>query len=83
MTGRVDQLVVIEEAVILADFKLGSAPARPKSSHVAQLAIYRAALAPNYPSRQIVATLVYLDGLRMIPLSNTDLDAALNETVTL
>ncbi len=83
VTGRVDRLVVTEEAVILADFKLGSAPAGPKSSHVAQLAIYRAALAPNYPSRQIVATLVYLDDLRMIPLSNTDLDAALNETVTL
>ena len=80
--GRLDRLVVTDESVIIADFKLGPAPSRLKASHVAQLAVYRAALEPCYPSRRIEAALVYLDGPEMIRVSGTDLDAALNEIVT-
>ena len=82
LAGRLDRLAVTEASVLIADFKLGPAPARPKAAHVAQLALYRAALEPSYPSRRIEAALVYLDGPEMIPLSQADLDAALNELVT-
>ncbi len=81
--GRLDRLAVTDASVLIADFKLGPAPARPRAAHLAQLALYRAALEPNYPSRRIEAALVYLDGPEMIPLSQSDLDAAFNELVTL
>ena len=51
-----------DEAVLIVDFKLGAAPARPARAHVAQLALYRAALRPLYPSLPVSAALVYLDG---------------------
>ncbi len=77
LSGRLDRLAVTEEAVLIADFKLGRAPERPKGAHVAQLALYRAALAPLYPSRPVRASLVYLDGPQIRRLADKDLDAAL------
>ena len=76
--GRLDRLAVTEKAVRIVDFKLGRAPARPSPAHVVQLALYRAALRPLYPSRPIVAALVYLDGPEIRPLSEEELDAALD-----
>ncbi len=83
LAGRLDRLAVTEASVFIADFKLGPAPARPPAAHVAQLALYRAALEPIYPTRRIAAALVYLDGPTIKQLSQADLDAALKELVTL
>jgi ATP-dependent helicase/nuclease subunit A len=83
VAGRLDRLAITDDAVLIADFKLGSAPARPLGVHVAQLALYRAALAPLYPSRSVRATLVYLHGPAIKPLSDRELDAALEGLVTL
>ena len=83
LAGRLDRLAVTDDAVLIADFKLGAAPAQPKKAHVAQLALYRAALAPLYPSLPVRATLVYLDGPAIKPLSDRELDVALEGLLTL
>jgi ATP-dependent helicase/nuclease subunit A len=64
--------------VFIVDFKLGEKPSRPASSHVAQLALYRAALQPLYREAPIRAALVYLDGPTLASISDQELDAALN-----
>ncbi len=83
LSGRLDRLAVTDDAILIADFKLGAAPERPAGAHVAQLALYRAALAPLYPSRPVKASLVYLDGPAVRPLADKDLDAALEGLVRL
>ena len=77
-SGRLDRLVATEEGVLIVDFKLGEKPSRPASSHVAQLALYRAALQRLYREAPIRAALVYLDGPTVAPISAEELDAALN-----
>ncbi len=77
-SGRLDRLLVADAAVSIVDFKLGAAPPRPAAAHVAQLAVYRAALRPLYPSLPVRAGLVYLDGPTLQPIEEPDLDAALD-----
>jgi ATP-dependent helicase/nuclease subunit A len=76
--GRLDRMLATSEAVIIADFKLGRAPARPLVGHVTQLALYRAALQPLYPSKPVHASLVYLDGPQVRRLAVAELEAALD-----
>ncbi len=71
-------MLATEEAVLIVDFKLGPAPARPSRAHVAQLAVYRAALQPLYPSLPVRAALVYLDGPTLRRIEDSDLEAALD-----
>ena len=61
-SGRLDRMLATDEAILIVDFKLGPAPARPSPAHVTQLAVYRAALRPHYPLKPVRAALVYLDG---------------------
>jgi ATP-dependent helicase/nuclease subunit A len=77
-SGRLDRLVATDEGVLIVDFKLGEKPKRPASSHVAQLALYRAALQPFYLGSPIRAALVYLDGPTLMQVSGEELDAALD-----
>jgi ATP-dependent helicase/nuclease subunit A len=77
-SGRLDRLLVADAAVSIVDFKLGAAPPRPSAAHVAQLALYRAALQPLYPSLPLRAGLVYLDGPMIWPIAEPELDAALD-----
>ncbi len=76
-SGRLDRMLVNDDAVTIADFKLGAAPAQAAAGHVAQLALYRAALQPLYPSQPVRAALVYLDGATLRPIADAQLDAAL------
>ena len=75
--GRLDRLVATGESVLIADFKLGAKPDRPAAAHVAQLALYRAALQPLYLGLPIRAGLVYLDGPTLAPIAEEELEAAL------
>ncbi len=77
-SGRLDRLVATDQGVLIVDFKLAEKPARPAAAHVAQLALYRAALQPLYSGTTIGAALVYLDGATLTPISGEELDAALN-----
>jgi ATP-dependent helicase/nuclease subunit A len=76
-SGRLDRMVATNEAVLIVDFKLGAATARPSDAHVAQLALYRAALRPFYRSLPLRASLVYLDGPTLRPIGDAELEAAL------
>ena len=67
--------------VSIVDFKLGAEPVAPAAAHVAQLALYRAALQPLYPGLPIRAALVYLDGPTLAPIAEAELDAALDAVV--
>jgi ATP-dependent helicase/nuclease subunit A len=77
-SGRLDRLVATEQGVLIVDFKLGEKPDRPAEAHVAQLALYRAALQALYRGTTIRAALVYLDGPRLAPIRVEELDASLN-----
>jgi ATP-dependent helicase/nuclease subunit A len=76
-TGRLDRLVATDQDVLIVDFKLGQEPDRPAAAHVAQLALYRAALQPIYPGLTVRAALVYLDGPTLAPIGEEELEAAL------
>jgi ATP-dependent helicase/nuclease subunit A len=80
-SGRVDRLVATDQGVLIVDFKLGEKPQRPAAAHVAQLALYRAALQPLYRGARIQAALVYLVGPTLTEIGGEELDAALNAVV--
>ena len=77
-SGRLDRMLATEAAVLIVDFKLGPAPAQPLPAHVAQLALYRAALRPLYPSLPVRAGLLYLDGPTLRHVQDAELEAALD-----
>jgi ATP-dependent helicase/nuclease subunit A len=80
-SGRLDRLVATNQGVLIVDFKLGEKPERPAAAHVAQLALYRAALQPLYRGAKIRAALVYLVGPTLTEIGGEELDAALNAVV--
>jgi ATP-dependent helicase/nuclease subunit A len=76
-SGRLDRLVATANGVSIVDFKLGAKPDHPAAAHIAQLAVYRAALQPLYPGLPIRAALVYLDGPTTAPIGDEELESAL------
>jgi ATP-dependent helicase/nuclease subunit A len=77
-TGRIDRIAVAADAVTIADFKSGTAARSANASaYVAQLALYRAALAPLYPDRPVRAFLVWLGDAATQEIASEALDAAL------
>jgi ATP-dependent helicase/nuclease subunit A len=80
-SGRLDRLVATDQGVLIVDFKLGEKPERPAAAHIAQLALYRAALQPLYRGAKIRAALVYLVGPTLTEIGGEELDAALNAVV--
>ncbi len=77
-SGRIDRLAVAEDAVRIADFKSGtSSSSANQRAYVAQLALYRAALAPLYPDRPVRAYLVWLSDAKAVEIDAAELDAAL------
>jgi ATP-dependent helicase/nuclease subunit A len=80
--GRIDRLAVDENGVLIADFKSGAARSRTPPQYLAQLALYRAALAPLYPGRPLRAFLVWLDYPDIEEIDPGALDAALANLLT-
>jgi ATP-dependent helicase/nuclease subunit A len=76
--GRIDRVAVGEDGVLLADFKSGAprGGATP-APYIAQLALYRAALAPLYPELPLRAFLVWLDRPDIVEIDPGALDEAL------
>lgn len=78
LSGRIDRVVVRDEAVYVLDYKTNRPPpARIEDvpdAYVAQLAAYRAALAPLYPGRPIRAALIwtFVPFLQEIPAALLD-----------
>ena len=76
--GRIDRLAVADDAILVADFKSGGRPSgATPPAYVAQLALYRAALAPLYPGRRVRAMIVWLSGAEVVEIAAAELDAAL------
>ncbi|MBM6579155.1 double-strand break repair helicase AddA [Microvirga sp. BT689] len=81
VSGQIDRLAVLDEEVLVADFKTTARPPRPGQtpprSYVAQLALYRALLAEIYPGRRIRTFLVWTSGPAIHELMEPDLESAL------
>jgi ATP-dependent helicase/nuclease subunit A len=77
-TGRIDRIAVDDDAVYVADFKSGAPvdDANP-AAYVAQLALYRAALAPLYPDRPVRAFLVWIGAAKAVEIAPVALDEAI------
>ncbi|MBD9374451.1 double-strand break repair helicase AddA [Rhizobium sp. ARZ01] len=86
VSGRIDRMVVMEDTVEIVDFKTNRQPPMSKSDlpfeHVAQLAIYRAILAPLYPGRTIRCGLVYTEAPLVYWLGDEVMTASLAELAT-
>lgn len=83
VSGRIDRLAVTGKTVILADFKTNrEVPASPEDVpfvYRAQLAIYRALLAPLYPDHAFRCVLIYSEGPAVLTLPQEMLDRSLVE----
>src|SRR5690606_8034523 len=81
VSGRIDRLVVSPDAVLIVDYKTNRPPpsglAEAPASHVAQMSLYRALLAPVYPDRPVRAALVYTERPLLIPVPDDVMDDAL------
>jgi ATP-dependent helicase/nuclease subunit A len=83
VSGRVDRMVVTETTVEIVDFKTNRVP--PPSpqdipfEHRAQLAIYRAILAPLYPGHHIRCGLIYTETAKTYWLDPGVMEASLVE----
>jgi ATP-dependent helicase/nuclease subunit A len=81
--GRIDRVAIGEEGVTIADFKSG-APAGEETPapYLAQLTLYRAALAPLYPDLPLRAFIVWLDKPDIVEIDPGALDEALAKLMT-
>jgi ATP-dependent helicase/nuclease subunit A len=81
VSGQVDRFVVMQDAVLIADFKTNRNPPRRieevEPGYVLQLARYRAVLEKLYPDRPVRAALIWTEVPDLMELSAEALDAAL------
>ncbi len=77
VVGRIDRIGVAADEVLVADFKTGApcAEADIPHSYLAQMALYRAALAPLWPGKRLRMLLVWTAEPRVVALD----DVRLNE----
>jgi ATP-dependent helicase/nuclease subunit A len=83
ISGQIDRLAVTEESVLIADFKTNRPPPSRAEDvpavYLAQMALYRAALAKIYPGKRINCALIWTDGPSLMPLPPALLDAELKK----
>lgn len=83
ISGRLDRLSVLEDRVVLADFKTNRQPPEHAGQvplpHRAQLAIYREILKPLYPDHPIECLLIYTENGSAVVLDEALLAASLAE----
>ncbi|KQO55810.1 double-strand break repair protein AddA [Methylobacterium sp. Leaf87] len=80
--GRVDRLAIGPDAVVVADFKTGRAPAEDAplpEAETRQIALYAALLAQIFPGRRIVPMLVWTSGPTLRHLSADEQAMALGK----
>ena len=77
INGRVDRLVVTPERVLVIDFKTDQPapddPADVAETYIAQMAAYWAVLKAAFPGREVVATLCWTDGPKLMRLPEPQL----------
>ncbi|MEK9755014.1 MAG: double-strand break repair helicase AddA, partial [Rhodospirillaceae bacterium] len=78
VSGQIDRLLVRDDEILVVDFKTNRPPPEVESgvaeAYLRQMATYRALLAQIYPDRPVRAALVWTDGPRLMPLSDTLLE---------
>jgi ATP-dependent helicase/nuclease subunit A len=74
IAGAIDRLAETPESVWLVDYKTGTAGA---AGYVAQLALYRAAVALLYPGKSVRCFLIFTSGPQVEEIPEAKLDAAL------
>ena len=78
VSGQIDRLAVTDDAVLIADFKTNRPPPKtPEETpaiYLAQMALYRAALARIYPAKRIECALIWTVGPRLMKLPAALLD---------
>ena len=79
VVGRIDRIGVTAGEVLIADFKTGAACATADISqrYIAQMALYRAALAPLWPEKRLRLLLIWTGEPLVVTLDDARLDAAL------
>jgi ATP-dependent helicase/nuclease subunit A len=79
VNGRIDRLAVSDHEVLAVDFKTNRPPPgraeEVSTLYLAQMALYRAALARVFPGKRIACALVWTEGPRLMALCDTLLDA--------
>ncbi|HWD49800.1 MAG TPA: double-strand break repair helicase AddA [Rhizomicrobium sp.] len=79
LNGRIDRLAIMDTEVLAIDFKTNRPPpARAENVstlYLAQMALYRAALAKVFPGKRIAMALVWTEGPHLMPLPDALLDA--------
>ena len=83
VSGQIDRIAVLEDCVIVADYKTATRAPTSQASiaerHVAQLAAYRALVSALYPDRPVRCLIVYTASLDVFEISAERLDAALDQ----
>jgi len=86
VNGRIDRLAVTEDVVLVVDFKSNRSPPANAASvaplYLAQMALYRAALARIFPAREVRCALIWTETPLLMPLASTLLDVALERIRT-
>ena len=76
--GQIDRLVVLEQSVLIVDYKTNRPPPKTESEvaplYLRQMAAYRAAIRAAWPNRAVSCALLWTDGPRFMPLSDRLLD---------
>jgi ATP-dependent helicase/nuclease subunit A len=82
VSGQIDRLAVLDDEVLVADFKTTARPPRPGAplpqAYVAQLALYRMLLGEIYPDKRIRTFLVWTAGPVIHELGEPELESALS-----
>jgi len=72
ISGRLDRLVVLDDRVLVADFKSNRpSPARIEDAdpaYLRQMAMYWAVLSDVFEGRTVEAALVWTDGPKLMPI---------------
>jgi ATP-dependent helicase/nuclease subunit A len=78
ITGRIDRLAVLPDAILVADYKTSRAPPASADSvpvlYLRQLAAYRAVLRLLYPDRPVRCVLIWTEGPVAMPIPDEVLD---------
>ena len=77
IAGRIDRLAEVGDEIWFADFKTGAPPDDVPPSYVAQLALYRAALADLYPDRGVRGFILWTATPRLQEIPGAAMSAAL------
>jgi ATP-dependent helicase/nuclease subunit A len=84
ISGQVDRLVVLDDRVLLVDYKSNRPPPVDVSGvsdvYLRQMALYQRALGQVYPDKEIQTALLWTDGARLMQLPQSLLDDALQRS---